>query len=193
MLSSAMRRSDYILQYPAEVNALPFPEKAIRLLRASTWFDALLVFVSGLSKIVVCSHIPEGTAVRVHFWSLHRDDRNFTHAETFWPDRWLIAEGLEPRTKDVCARSASSSPMIARGKGEFKHDPNAFIPFSFGPYNCVGKNLALQEMRILVCQVLQKLRFRFADGWDPMEWDGTFGDKFVAEVGMLPIVIELRQ
>ena len=120
------------------------------------------------------SYIPEGTQTRIHFWSVHRDARNFSYPEMFWPDRWLIAEGLQPSQEKIA------------------HNPNAFTPFSFGPYNCVGKNIALAEMRLLLCHFMQKLNVRFADGVDPEEYERVGKDVFVFVVGELPVIVEHR-
>ncbi|GJE99305.1 cytochrome P450 [Phanerochaete sordida] len=118
--------------------------------------------------------IPEGTMTRIHFWSVHRDARYFSAPGTFWPERWLAAEG-------AAARPAG-----------FVHDANAWVPFSFGPSNCVGKALALQEMRMVLCHLVRRLRFRFADGYDPAQYERDLEDRFVASVGRLPVVVEAR-
>ncbi|KAI0772161.1 cytochrome P450 [Irpex lacteus] len=119
-------------------------------------------------------YIPEGNQARIHFWSVHRDPRNFSYPESFYPDRWLIAEGLQP----------SSEKLV--------HNPNAYVPFSFGPANCVGKNLALQEMRTLICHTMQKLSMRFEEGWNPLEWERNLEDRMVYKTGRLPIVLVRR-
>ena len=75
----------------------------------------------------------------------------------------------------------------------FVHVVNAFIPFSFGPTNCVGKNLAMQEMRVVVCHVIQKLDLRLEDGWDASEFTREHKDYFVAEVGKLPVTVRQRK
>ena len=120
------------------------------------------------------SYVPEGNQARVHFWSVHRDARNFTHATTYLPERWLIAEGLE-----------STPPS-------FVHNRNAFVPFSFGPANCVGKNLAMQEMRELLCHFIHELTVRFADGCNPAQYEEEMADWFVCSIGHLPVVVERR-
>ena len=122
------------------------------------------------------SFIPEGTQVRLHTYTLHRDPRYFSHPDTFWPERWLIAEGLEP----------------APAGEKFVHNPNAFIPFSFGPSNCVGKNLALQEMRMVLVHLMHRFSFRFADNYDPEQYERNIEDRFVVSVGRLPVVVEER-
>ncbi|KAJ3555924.1 hypothetical protein NM688_g2305 [Phlebia brevispora] len=118
--------------------------------------------------------LPEGNQARIHFYSVQRDPRNFTNPDAFWPNRWLIAEGTEGSPEKIV------------------HNANAFIPFSHGPANCVGKQLAMQEMRTVVCHMMQKLNLRFADGWDPETWIRDLGDSFVVKKGHLPIVTERR-
>ncbi|EKM54590.1 uncharacterized protein PHACADRAFT_163000 [Phanerochaete carnosa HHB-10118-sp] len=121
--------------------------------------------------------IPDGTQARVHFWSLQRDPRYFSQPETYWPERWLIAEGLERAPE-----------------GElFAHDANAFIPFSFGPENCVGKNLAQMEMRMVCCYLVQNLEFELEKGWDPAGRERAVEDQFVMRVrDPVPVVVRRR-
>ncbi|CAL1712458.1 unnamed protein product [Somion occarium] len=126
-------------------------------------------------KFIGPYYLPEGTQARIHFWSIQRDPRNFfPKSDTFWPERWLIAQGDMPAPDD------------------FRHNFDAFIPFSFGSYNCVGKNLALTEMRTVLCHVLQNLSFRFVDGWDADEWERGLEDNFVIDHGALPVTVTVR-
>ncbi|OBZ68798.1 hypothetical protein A0H81_11369 [Grifola frondosa] len=86
--------------------------------------------------------LPENTSASVHFYSVHRDPRNFSpFTNSFWPDRWLIAAG-----EDTCAHQITRK-------------------------NCVGKNLALQELRMVVCLAMQKLDMRLSPGWDPKSYE----------------------
>ncbi|PSR70858.1 hypothetical protein PHLCEN_2v13299 [Hermanssonia centrifuga] len=126
-------------------------------------------------KTVGPYYLPEGTQARLHVYSLQRDARYFTQPESFWPDRWLIAEGLQ------------------KFSGQFVHDPNAFIPFSFGTANCVGKNLAMLEMRMVMCNCMQKLEMNFAEGWDSEMWLRDLEDVFVTRMGQLPVTIRKRE
>jgi cytochrome P450 len=69
---------------------------------------------------------------------------------------------------------------------------SAFIPFSFGPANCVGKNLAYQEMRMVICVLMQKFDMRFEDGFDVKSWEVDMLDYFVTIKGKLPVVLTPR-
>jgi cytochrome P450 len=93
----------------------------------------------------------------------------------FWPGRWLVAEGLE-------------SPPNG-----FVHNTAAFTPFSYGPANCVGKSLAMQEMRMVICLMMQKLDVRKADGYDvETRWENDLQDFFVSKRGCFPVHITRR-
>jgi cytochrome P450 len=48
---------------------------------------------------------------------------------------------------------------------------SAFIPFSFGPYNCVGKSLAWIEMIGVISTVLRKFEFQLEEGFDAQKWE----------------------
>ena len=66
------------------------------------------------------------------------------------------------------------------------------MPFSIGPMNCVGKALAMQEMRTVLCAVLQRFRMRAVDGWDAGAYVANYRDYFTAQRPELPVVLELR-
>ncbi|KAF9241320.1 cytochrome P450 [Melanogaster broomeanus] len=77
-------------------------------------------------KMIGTHYITDGTQVQVPPYVLHRDPKYFfPHPDDFWPDRWLL--------------EASDSPDLVL-------DRSAFIPFSMGPANCVGKPLAMLEL-----------------------------------------------
>lgn len=77
-------------------------------------------------------------------------------------------------------------------KEKLTHNVNAFIPFSFGPSNCVGKNLAQQEMRMTMTYLTQKVIFHFATGYDSTTYEETIEDQFVVKVPEVPVVVEKR-
>jgi cytochrome P450 len=107
--------------------------------------------------------VPEGTHVSIATFSLQRDQRYFSSPTTFIPERWL---------PDYCADSPKSKTTSV-SLAERRHVPEAFIPFSAGPANCIGKNLAYQEMRMLLCYVLKYFDLELAansmesvDAWE---------------------------
>ncbi|KAF8261202.1 high nitrogen upregulated cytochrome P450 monooxygenase 2 [Lactarius quietus] len=97
--------------------------------------------------------IPEETQLSLHTYSIHRDPRNFHTPDAFLPERWL-----------------------GTGAPAGEHNTAAFSPFSYGPTNCVAKNLALMEMRMVLCWLLRKFRFSGAPGMCLEEWEGGILD-----------------
>ncbi|OAL34587.1 hypothetical protein AYO20_06217 [Fonsecaea nubica] len=83
---------------------------------------------------ILGEYLPEGTQLSVHGWSIHRDERYFSKPTEFMPERWID----EKRPTN------------------FHHDSRAFIPFSIGQYGCVGKGLALLEMRFFVAELVKR-------------------------------------
>ncbi|CAI7657147.1 unnamed protein product [Penicillium discolor] len=80
--------------------------------------------------LLVCGeHIPGKTTLSVHHWATYRSAQNFRLPNQFIPERWI---GDEFATDNKAA----------------------FQPFSFGPRNCIGKNLAYHEMRLILAKVL---------------------------------------
>ncbi|KAI6908252.1 cytochrome P450 [Hortaea werneckii] len=74
--------------------------------------------------------VPEGTTIGVHHLSTYRMESHFKNANEWHPERWL-------------------------GDPEYKDDHlDALEPFSVGPRNCLGKNLAWHEMRLLLATVV---------------------------------------
>ncbi|KAI0874467.1 cytochrome P450 [Hypoxylon argillaceum] len=105
--------------------------------------EALRVYpptASGLPRViaeggttVMGKWIPAGTSVSVHPTAANFSPANFRNPEAFIPERWL-------------------------GDPEYKDDVREVLqPFSVGPRNCLGMNMAWHEMRLL----LAKLVFNF--------------------------------
>ncbi|XXH04551.1 hypothetical protein Hte_010968 [Hypoxylon texense] len=79
---------------------------------------------------ILGKHVAEGTAVQVLQWPINHDTRWWNEPMTFAPERWM---------KD---------PKYAGDRLE------AMQPFSYGPRNCLGKNLAYAEMRLILAKII---------------------------------------
>ena len=80
------------------------------------------------------SYVPAGTSVGVNHFACYHHPQNFHRPEDFLPERWLPE---------------------ARTQAPFDKDNRACMqPFSFGPRNCLGKNLAKAEMRLILAKML---------------------------------------
>jgi len=82
-------------------------------------------------------HIPGGVTIAYSRYSLGRLSSCYEQAQDFIPERWY-------------------------SKPEMVKDKRAFIPFSIGRYNCVGKNLALMELRAVTARLVRNFDIEFA-------------------------------
>jgi len=132
-------------------------------------------------ELFSASFIPEGSSATVHLYSLGRDPRYFSPMPNYFlPDRWLSAE----------QRDLVGSPLKS---GDIVLNMNAFIPFSFGPANCVGKSLAMIELRMVICTLMQRFEMRFVKAWDPAQYGRDLRDNLVLRKGELPVLLTSRK
>ncbi|GME43669.1 Cytochrome p450 [Neofusicoccum parvum] len=79
----------------------------------------------------VCGRwVPGGTRVYVPQFAAYHSAVNFVSPDAFLPERWMGGSEFESDRRDVLQ------------------------PFSFGPRNCLGKNLAYHEVRIILAMML---------------------------------------
>ena len=69
---------------------------------------------------------------------------------------------------------------------------DAFAPFSVGPFGCIGKNLALMELRTLVTRLIKSFDVEFAPGEDGSKVLTKTKDHFTVDVGDLELVFKPR-
>jgi cytochrome P450 len=62
-----------------------------------------------------------------------------------------------------------------------------------GPTNCVGRALAMNEMRAVLGGIVRRFNVRLADGFDPSTWEAQLKDRFVLARGPLPVVMTHRK
>ncbi|KAL8911234.1 MAG: hypothetical protein Q9171_003581 [Xanthocarpia ochracea] len=94
--------------------------------------------------VIAGEFVPSGTTVGVHHYSTFHHPNNFHQPEAFLPERWL------PGTRDT-------SPFASDHK-------DCMQPFSAGPRNCLGKNMAKAEMRLLLAKLLFRFDWRLQPG-----------------------------
>ena len=126
--------------------------------------------------------VPAHTAVSINVFGLHRDPRAFSPLpETFWPDRWLEQDKYTLPGGDII----SADQLVL--------NRNAFIPFSFGPANCVGKNLALMEVRAVTAVFVSKFEMTLGKGFDLDTWEPSLKDYGVTLRGKLMVNVKARR
>ncbi|KAI1075156.1 cytochrome P450 [Whalleya microplaca] len=80
--------------------------------------------------------VPENTRVGVNHFAAYHSHRNFHRAHEYIPERWLPESTQDPQ-----------SPFYNDKREVHK-------PFSFGPRDCIGRNLAYHEMRLIMTKLL---------------------------------------
>ncbi|RYO81975.1 hypothetical protein DL766_003476 [Monosporascus sp. MC13-8B] len=95
---------------------------------------------------IVGQVVPEGTVVYVHPMSINLSPNNFADPLEFVPERWL---------KDPPAKYANDNLEATQ-------------PFSVGPKSCIGRNLAMAEMRLILARMVWNFDLELCDesrGW----------------------------
>lgn len=112
--------------------------------------------------------IPGNIVVNCPTWTIHHDPRNFPKPNAFLPTRWL-----------------PSSP-------DAPYDRRAFIPFSTGPFSCVGRTFAMMEMKTTIARIIETFDVQFAPGQDGNEFLRNSREQVVLEPGELRICFVAR-
>ncbi|KIJ29724.1 hypothetical protein M422DRAFT_54062 [Sphaerobolus stellatus SS14] len=80
--------------------------------------------------------------------------QNFVKPDQFIPERWLSDHN---------------------GNGKFEpHNTEAFIPFSYGPGVCIGKPVALHNMKLLIAKLLLSFDLEFPNDFDIAKFDASW-------------------
>ncbi|THU91373.1 cytochrome P450 [Dendrothele bispora CBS 962.96] len=132
-------------------------------------------------KFVAGYFLPEGMEVLVPPYVIHRNPTYFSNPDSFLPERWL-----DPESK---IRSSIDPDRLGNN---FKHNTAAYIPFSYGPRNCVGRALARQEMLMIAGMLIRELEFEFAKGFDWEAWPRKLDDHWVTIRGDLNVDVTVR-
>ncbi|GLB41352.1 putative cytochrome P450 [Lyophyllum shimeji] len=103
---------------------------------------------------IIGEFIPPETTVHVPTFTLQRTAANFAEPDRFIPTRWLPSE-------------RNSTP----------HNELAYIPFGAGFGACVGRQLALQNIRILAIHLLSKLDIKLSTGLSLNNFDASHKDR----------------
>ena len=93
------------------------------------------------------------------------DEEIYTNAETFLPERWY------------------SKPDMVKYK-------DAWAPFSMGPFGCIGKSLAMMELRTVTAKLVTKFDMSLAPGEDGSRLWYKTRDHFTVDPGSLDIVFK---
>ncbi|KAG5715895.1 hypothetical protein E4T56_gene20142 [Termitomyces sp. T112] len=112
---------------------------------------------TGPSGAFICGEwVPPGTTVHVPVYAMHRDPSFFgVYADQYIPERWIEDERrLNPNLEPF--------------------DISAFMPFSYGYGSCIGKHLALQNIKILVALIMHSFEISPENKFNGTVFDGSY-------------------
>ncbi|UQC75069.1 isotrichodermin C-15 hydroxylase [Colletotrichum lupini] len=116
-------------------------------------------------------HVPQGTFVEIQQWSANHSPDNWTKPWEFRPERFLETN-----------------------KEEHNH-LDALQAFSVGPRNCIGKNLAYAEMRLILARIVFDFDLQLAEGngsWIQRQRAFGLWDRIPLNVYLKPVAREAR-
>lgn len=91
-------------------------------------------------------YFPAGAVLSVPTYSLHRDMRAWGEdAEIFRPERWLVED--------------NEGKWALKSEKEAREMWKSFNPFSYGPRACVGRNLAMMELQMIIGSIMRRYEF----------------------------------
>ncbi|KAF3058220.1 Isotrichodermin C-15 hydroxylase [Daldinia childiae] len=114
--------------------------------------------------------LPGGTAVSVQAYTTNRDPNYFHSASAFIPERWLPEVHSDP-----------TSPFS-------KDCREAVQPFSLGPRSCLGQNLAMAELRLIISKLLWTFDFEAIEE-ERLDWENL---RVFLLIEKKPIQVKIR-
>ncbi|PHH92958.1 hypothetical protein CDD83_3116 [Cordyceps sp. RAO-2017] len=111
--------------------------------------------------------IPGGVTVFSSQYVLGRSGASYVKPDEFVPERWY------------------SRPELIK-------DQAGYAPFSIGSYSCLGRSLALMEMRLLVAECVWRFDVSFAEGFDADKFRDRVTDCMSWHLGRLELCFTLR-
>ncbi|KAJ6613936.1 cytochrome P450 [Mycena sp. CBHHK59/15] len=133
---------------------------------------------TGVLGAHICGeYVPPNTTIHVPVYTMHRDQAYFgSLAGDFIPERWIdnnpIRKGLE-----------SNLPPI---------DHTSFMPFGAGFGSCIGKNLAIQNVKLLVANIVYHFEVTCSSDFDAGAFDRSYKEFGIWQHKELPVTLTAR-
>ncbi|KAI0205448.1 putative cytochrome P450 [Astrocystis sublimbata] len=140
--------------------------ESMRLIPSILTFSSRITRPEGLT--VHGTFIPGGTKISAPRYSIGRLDSAYVNPHSFIPERWY------------------SQPELIK-------DKRAFAPFGAGRTSCVGKTLAMAQLRLVAANILERYNIEFAPGergGENVEQD--LRDQLTAVPGRMVLVFKPR-
>ncbi|KAI1149355.1 cytochrome P450 [Nemania diffusa] len=113
-------------------------------------------------------YIPGGVTIVAPKYVIQRLESSYESADQFIPERW------------------TTRPSMVK-------DNRGFTPFSQGKYSCIGKSLAMSELRFVIALLLKKFEVQFQDNDRGETLFADLKDQFTFAPGDLPLKFRVRK
>ncbi|OAQ90109.1 benzoate 4-monooxygenase cytochrome p450 protein [Purpureocillium lilacinum] len=137
-------------------------EESLRVRPASSMGLPRIVPPGG--RVIAGQFIAEGVTVSVPTYSLLRNEKVFTDATRYQPDRWMTED--QEKKKEMM---------------------NSHLPFSTGPRACIGRNIAYFEQTVVIATIV-----KFYDGKIADTFELETQERFNSNPGDLPVEFKRR-
>lgn len=117
--------------------------------------------------IINGTYVPGGITIVAPRYSISRLESCYDDADKFIPERW------------------STSPEPVK-------DVRAFAPFARGRYGCVGKGIAMRELRIIIASLVQGFEIEMEHGNAGKSLFAESRDQFMVNVSDLILYFKIR-
>ncbi|KAI3339442.1 cytochrome P450 [Ustulina deusta] len=112
-------------------------------------------------------YIPGGVTIMAPKYSIQRLESSYENADQFIPERWTVRPDLVK-------------------------DNRGFAPFSQGKFSCLGKPLAMIEMRLVISSLLKKFKIEFQGNDGGQTLFADLEDHFTFTPGDLHLRFRMR-
>ncbi|RAL06171.1 cytochrome P450 [Aspergillus ibericus CBS 121593] len=117
--------------------------------------------------VIAGRRVPGGVTLVAPRWSIFRREDCFDRADEFIPERWY------------------GHPEMVRNKA-------AYAPFGTGHHSCVGRFLAMDDMRLVTARLVKKYHLSLPAGETGEDVLGDMRDQFTATPGRLRVMFRVR-
>jgi len=112
--------------------------------------------------------IPSGMPVMIPCYAIHHDPEIWSEPEKFDPERFTEAE-------------------------KAKRHPYTFMPFGYGPHNCVGMRFALLEIKLTLVRLLKKYKLERTEKTAPPPLGYVVGAVLTCPKGKIMLKVSPRE
>ncbi|KAK3334128.1 cytochrome P450 [Cercophora scortea] len=123
-------------------------------------------------------YVPGGAIVGIAQYAAYRSSTHWTDPLVFAPERWLAAG-----TTGNTGNKDSAGGRYANDRRDI------FKPFSYGPRNCIGQNLAIAECRLVIARLFWRFDVEVLPGQDG--W--AYNQRTYLSWEKPPLMVKLRR